>query len=130
MNEDKSVLLNEDKSVLLNVLLNKANLMVRTICAGIGQTIIVWGNKMSKISADTLGWMANIALHAATLPFLFALMSGLTDKTPPIDFVLMVWSALTLLFFRAVLLKDTLNILTIGLGFFIQATMLVLIFFK
>lgn len=86
--------------------------------------------KLSKISAETLGWMANIALQAATLPFLFALQSGLTNKTPPIDFVLMVWSALVLLFLRSVLLKDTLNILTIGIGFFIQAAMLVLIFFK
>jgi len=86
--------------------------------------------RFHKISADTLGWIANIALHAATIPSLFALMTGVTDKTPSVDVVLMLWAALGLLFFRAVLLKDLLNIVTIGVGFMIQATLMVLIFFK
>jgi hypothetical protein len=42
----------------------------------------------------------------------------------------MLWAALGLLFFRAVLLKDLLNIVTIGVGFMLQAMALVLIFFK
>jgi hypothetical protein len=86
--------------------------------------------RFHKISADTLGWIANIALHAATIPSLFALMTGVTDKTPSVDVVLMLWAALGLLFFRAVLLKDLLNIVTIGVGFMVQAGLLVLIFFK
>jgi hypothetical protein len=57
-------------------------------------------------------------------------MTGLTDKTPSVDIVLMLWAALGLLFFRAVLLKDLLNIVTIGVGFMLQAMALVLIFFK
>jgi hypothetical protein len=87
-------------------------------------------NKLHRISADTLGWMANIALHAATLPSFLALMTGLTDKAPNVDLVLMIWSALCLLFFRAILLKDLLNIATIGVGFMLQAISLVLIYFK
>jgi hypothetical protein len=86
--------------------------------------------RFSKISADTLGWLANITLHAATLPAFLALMTGVTDKVPSIDVVLMLWSALALLFFRAVLLKDLLNIVTISVGFIAQAVFLVLIFFK
>jgi hypothetical protein len=86
--------------------------------------------KLHKISADTLGWLANIALHAATLPSFLALMTGLTDKAPNVDVVLMLWSALCLLFFRAILLKDLLNIATIGVGFMLQAMALVLIYFK
>jgi hypothetical protein len=86
--------------------------------------------KLHKISADTLGWLANIALHAATLPSFLALMTGLTDKAPNVDVVLMLWSALCLLFFRAILLKDLLNIATIGAGFMLQAMALVLIYFK
>lgn len=86
--------------------------------------------KFSKISADTLAWIANLCLHGATIPSFVALMTGLTDKVPSMDVVLMVWVALTLLFFRAVVLKDLLNIVTIGIGFIAQATMLVLIFFK
>lgn len=86
--------------------------------------------KFHKISADTLGWVGNIVLHAATIPSLIALMSGVTDKTPSLDVVLMLWTALALLFFRAVLLKDLLNIVTIGVGFMVQAAFLILIFFK
>jgi len=87
-------------------------------------------NKLSRISANTLGWVTNIVLHCATLPTMLALMTGLSDKTPAVDIVMMLWAALALLFFRAVLLKDMLNIITIGFGFMVQAMVLVLIFFK
>lgn len=87
-------------------------------------------NKLGKMSADTLGWLANIALHCATIPSFFALMTGITDKPPAVDLVLMIWATLGLLFFRAVLLKDLLNIVTIGMGFLLQATAMALIFFK
>ena len=87
-------------------------------------------NKLGKISAETLGWVANICLHAATVPSLLAFMTGVTDITPSVDVVLILWAALGLLFFRAVLLRDLLNIVTIGVGFMIQAVTLVLIFFK
>jgi len=87
-------------------------------------------NKLGKMSADTLGWLANISLHCATIPSFFALMTGITDKPPAVDLVLMIWATLGLLFFRAVLLKDLLNIVTIGIGFLLQATAMALIFFK
>jgi hypothetical protein len=87
-------------------------------------------NKLGKMSADTLGWLANIALHCATIPSFFALMTGLTDKPPSVDLVLMIWATLGLLFFKSVLTKDLLNIVTIGVGFLLQATAMALIFFK
>lgn len=87
-------------------------------------------NKFNKISAETLAWLANISLHCATIPSFFALMTGLTDKPPSVDLVLMIWATLGLLFFRAVLLRDLLNIVTIGIGFILQATTMALIFFK
>jgi hypothetical protein len=43
---------------------------------------------------------------------------------------LLVWGGLTLLFFKAVIAKDTLNIATIGFGFILQAVCMALIFFK
>jgi len=49
---------------------------------------------------------------------------------PPVDVILLVWAGLALLFFKAVLLKDMLNVATIGFGFMLQATMMALIFFK
>lgn len=84
----------------------------------------------SKISADTLGWLAAIALHAATIPTLLALLTGLTDSTPNIDIVLFMWLGLVLLFGRAIILKDMLNIVTIGIGFVVQAVLMALILFK
>ncbi len=92
--------------------------------------LLAISNKLSKISAETLAWLANISLHAATIPSFISLMTGLTDKPPSIDLVLMIWATLGLLFFRAVLLRDLLNIITIGIGFLVQATAMALIFFK
>lgn len=86
--------------------------------------------KFSHISAETLGWMAAIILHAATIPSLLAIMSGLTDRLPGVDMVLLVWTALGLMFVKAAVQKDMLNLVTIGFGFIVQAVMMALIFFK
>ena len=86
--------------------------------------------KVSKFSSETLGWVAVLFLHGATIPGLLALMTGLTDKPPPVDVVLMIWTGLLLLFAKAAVQKDMLNIITIGLGFMAQAIMMMLIFFK
>lgn len=87
-------------------------------------------NSLAKISADTLGWLAALVLHAATIPTLLALLSGLSDHTPSLDVVLFLWTGLTLLFLRAIVLKDVLNIITIGTGFIVQAALMALILFK
>ena len=87
-------------------------------------------NSLGRISADTLGWLAAILLHAATVPTMLALMTGLSDRLPSLDLVLFVWSALVLMFLRAIVLKDNLNIITIGLGFIVQAAMMALVLFK
>ena len=84
----------------------------------------------SSISSETLGWMAVIVLHASTIPSLLAVMSGLTDRLPGVDLVLLVWAGLTLLFVKAAVQKDMLNVVTIGFGFIIQAGLMALIFFK
>jgi hypothetical protein len=86
--------------------------------------------KVSHISAETFGWLAVIVLHASTIPSLLAMMSGLTDKLPAVDLVLLVWTGLTLLFVKAAVQKDMLNVVTIGVGFIVQAVMMALIFFK
>lgn len=86
--------------------------------------------KVGHISAETFGWLAVIVLHSATIPSLLAVMSGLTDRLPSVDLVLLVWSGLALLFVKAAVQKDMLNIVTIGFGFIVQAVMMALIFFK
>lgn len=87
-------------------------------------------NSLARISADTLGWLAAILLHAATIPTMLALITGLSDRPPSLDLVLFMWSALVLMFLRAIVLKDNLNIITIGLGFIVQAVMMALVLFK
>jgi hypothetical protein len=85
---------------------------------------------LGKISAETLGWLAVIVIHAATIPTLLALMAGLSDRAPQLDMVLFMWSGLVLMFLRAVVLKDMLNIITIGLGFMVQAVLMALLLFR
>ena len=83
-----------------------------------------------KVSAETLGWLAAIVLHAATVPTVLAIMTGLSDRTPNLDIVLFLWAGLVLLFLRAVVLKDIRNIITIVGGVRVQAVLMVLILFK
>jgi hypothetical protein len=85
---------------------------------------------LPKISADTLGWLAVILIHCATIPTLLALLTGLSDNVPNLDIVLFMWAGLVLLFVRSVVMKDTLNIITIGTGFIVQATIMAMILFK
>lgn len=89
-----------------------------------------FAEKFRNISAETLGWIAVMVLHAATIPSLLAVMAGLTDRLPGVDMVLLVWGGLSLLFVKAAVQKDMLNLITIGFGFIVQAVMMALIFFK
>ncbi len=86
--------------------------------------------KTSNLSSETLGWLAILFIHGATIPSLLALMVGLTDNVPPIDVILMVWAGLFLFFIKSAVQKDMLNLITIGLGFMVQSVMMILIFFK
>jgi hypothetical protein len=74
--------------------------------------------------------LAVIVIHCATIPTLLALLTGLSDTVPNLDIVLFMWTGLVLLFARAVVLKDMLNIVTIGMGFTIQAVIMAMILFK
>ena len=82
------------------------------------------------LSAETMGWIAVVILHLASIPTMLAILTGLTDKMPPVDLVLFVWAGLFALFIKATIQKDLLNIVTIGFGFFIQAAIMALIIFK
>jgi len=82
------------------------------------------------ISAETLSWISVILIHMATVPTLVAILTGLTEKMPPVDLVGLVWLGLFMFFLRSVIARDLLNIITIGFGFFVQATLMGLIIFK
>ena len=95
------------------------------------KSALIWLQEhLPRLSAETLQWMAALVLHAATVPTLLALMTGLSDRTPSLDIVLFMWAGLVLLFMRAVVLKDMLNIVTVGTGFIVQAVLMALILFK
>jgi hypothetical protein len=83
-----------------------------------------------RISAETMGWVAIVLMHLATIPTMIAVLTGLTEKMPPVDMVLFIWVGLMCMFVRATIQRDLLNIITIGLGFFFQAALLALIVFK
>jgi uncharacterized protein with PQ loop repeat len=83
-----------------------------------------------QVSAETMGWIAVVLLHLAAIPTLLAVLTGLTEKMPPVDLVLFSWAGLFCFFIKATIQRDLLNIVTIGLGFFIQACLLALIVFK
>jgi hypothetical protein len=81
-------------------------------------------------TAETIAWIGIVLVHAATIPTMISIMSGLSDKMPPVDLILFIWGGLSMLFVRAVILRDMLHIVTIGLGFIIHSTLLALILFK
>jgi len=82
------------------------------------------------VSAETMGWAAVILMHLSTIPTLLAVLTGLTEKMPPVDLVLFAWAGLFCFFIKAAIQKDFLNIVTIGFGFFVQAALMAMIIFK
>jgi hypothetical protein len=82
------------------------------------------------LSAETLGWVGVILVHLSTIPTLIAVLTGLTEKLPPVDMIALVWLGLFTFFVRSVIAKDLLNIIPIGFGFFVQAMLMALIIFK
>jgi hypothetical protein len=91
--------------------------------------LISYFEGFSKASADTFAWISVVVLLGATVPGFLAVMAKVTDKMPPLDITLMLWTGLLLYFIRSAILKDMLMVVTIGLGFAIQAILLGLIFF-
>ena len=87
-------------------------------------------DKMKNLSAEMVGWLAVLFMHAATIPPIIGLLMGISDKMPSVDVVLFLWSGLILLYIKALINKDMLNIVTIGVGFIIQAGLLGFLVFK
>jgi hypothetical protein len=82
------------------------------------------------ISAHTLGWITIIMLHLSSVPTLLAVLTGQSDKMPPVDIMLFIWGGLTAIFFKSLLERNYLYIATICLGFVGQTILMSLIFFK
>lgn len=85
---------------------------------------------VAPITAETFAWLAVIFIHAATIPTLVAVLTGLSDRMPTVDMVLLTWAGLSCLFAQAAIQRNMLQILTISAGFLLQSSLLALIFFK
>ena len=85
---------------------------------------------LKSLSSETVGWLAVLFIHGTTIPSILGLLLGVSDKLPSIDVVAFLWGSLVLLFIKALINKDTLNIVTISVGFMIQAALLGLLVFK
>ena len=87
-------------------------------------------DKLSHLSSEGVGWLAVVLIHCATIPSLLSLIFAISDRLPSLDVVMFAWTGLLLFFVKALITKDMLNIITIGVGFFVQAFLLALVVFK
>ena len=85
---------------------------------------------LGRISAHTLGWITIILLHFASIPTLVAVLMAQSDKLPPVDLMVFVWSGLLTLFFKSLIERNFLYVATICLGFAAQTLIMGLILFK
>lgn len=85
---------------------------------------------MKHVSAETVGWLAVICVHCATIPPIVGLLLGVSERLPSMDVVAFMWAGLVLFFIKSLITKDMLNVLTIGIGFIVQAALLALLVFK
>lgn len=86
--------------------------------------------QLAKVSSDTIGWLAIVFAQCATIPPILGLLFGISDKLPSLDVVVFLWTSLVMLFVKALINKDTLIIITISLGFMIQAGLMGFLIFK
>jgi hypothetical protein len=85
---------------------------------------------LGRISSHTLGWITIILLHFASIPTLIAVLMAQSDRLPPVDLMVFVWSALVTLFFKSLIERNFLYVATICLGFAAQTLIMGLILFK
>jgi hypothetical protein len=85
---------------------------------------------LGRVSSHTLGWITIVLLHLSSVPTLIAVLMAQSDKLPPVDLMVFVWSALITLFFKALIEKNFLYIATICIGFAAQTVIMSLILFK
>lgn len=90
----------------------------------------ILNDSLSHISARFVEWLGYVMLHCATIPSVLALLVGYSDIMPSLDVVFFLWGGLFLFFIKALINKDILNIVTIGVGFISHAILLAMIVFK
>ena len=85
---------------------------------------------VANLSATSLHIISVILLHSSTIPTLLSLMFGISDKTPILDMVLLLWGALLAMFSQALIQKNYVIVTVITVGFMVQSVIMALIFFR
>ncbi len=87
-------------------------------------------NKVRAMPAPELaGWLAMVMLHSNTIPTTIALILGYNAILPPLSMVLLTWAGLALYLWRAVYQRDTLYMVSNGIGFALNSLLLAIIVF-
>jgi hypothetical protein len=87
----------------------------------------MFGTRRKRWFASLQMWVFQTSNRSILLAIV--LPRSTSNKMPPLDIALMLWTGLLLYFVRSAILKDMLMVVTIGFGFAIQAVMLGLIYF-
>jgi hypothetical protein len=85
---------------------------------------------LGRVTGNTLGWIVILLLHFASVPTLMAVLMADSDRLPPVDLMIFVWSALIALFFKSLIERNRAYIATICLGFAAQTFIMGLILFR
>lgn len=87
-------------------------------------------DRFRNISTTAISWISIVLIHSAFVPTILSVGMGVSDRMPTIDIVLFVWVGLLLNYIQSIIQKNILNVVTHGVGFFIQAVLLALVLFK
>jgi hypothetical protein len=77
-----------------------------------------------------IGWVGMLLVQCASFPALYELVVLGQAELPPLSMVLMLQVGLALYFIRAYIQRDTVYLVSNGLGFAIQTLLFCLIIFK
>lgn len=91
---------------------------------------LAFTKKLQDTSSSALEWVSLVLIHSAFIPTIISAGIGITDKMPSADIVMFVWAGLFLNYIQAIIKRNVLIIATHGIGFFIQAVLLVMVVFK
>lgn len=78
---------------------------------------------------ELCGWLGMCLIQGATLPTTWGILQGTNPKLPELSLVVMVWGGLFLYLLRAIDRRDTLHVVSNGIGTFLQGLLLLLIVF-
>lgn len=79
---------------------------------------------------ETIGWIGMVLVQCASFPTLYMLAAGHTVSLPDLSLVLLLMTGLALYFWRAVLQRDRVYMVSNAVGFAVQSAMLSAIIFS